>query len=235
MENNYYYNDQKYCVYKKFNICIIENAFDDNFCNTAINIIDNSKLCKNNYSKGNSVRCFKTELEDLLNNDYYPLTTDKNTLNNIKEKIKNGQSIYLNDDSILIKKEIDNMLNSIEKTFNTEKLFFNKIHIKNNSGYTLRKIYGKTRLHIDGLEKKIIYLNNYCNNIERDYSLIIQLNDDYMGGEFFFPVQDLTIKLKKGSIIIFPPTQTHPHETNELLNNTYRYTINTWGLKKYKK
>ena len=44
--------------------------------------------------------------------------------------------------------------------------------------------------------------------------------------------QDIKVKLKKGSVIIFPPFWTHPHETEDLLNNTYRYTINTWSCQK---
>ena len=41
-------------------------------------------------------------------------------------------------------------------------------------------------------------------------SVIIALNDDYEGGEFYFPKQDYKVKLKKGDIICFPPYHTHP-------------------------
>ena len=59
-------------------------------------------------------------------------------------------------------------------------------------------------------------------------SVIIALNDDYDGGEFYFPIQDYKIKLKKGDIILFPPYWTHPHKVYSPLNRTYRYTINSW-------
>lgn len=62
------------------------------------------------------------------------------------------------------------------------------------------------------------------------FSLVIGLNDDYDGGEFYFPNQKFKHKLKKGEIILFPPYWTHPHFTFPLLNRTYRYTINTWLL-----
>ena len=58
-------------------------------------------------------------------------------------------------------------------------------------------------------------------------SNIISLNDDYEGGEFYFSKQDYKIKLKKGDILCFPPYHTHPHMYTPI-NNTYRYTINTW-------
>lgn len=96
-----------------------------------------------------------------------------------------------------------------------------------DSGYALRKIYGPTNKHTDGLvchrKGKSLPIDSI-----RNYSLIIALNDDYEGGEFYFPYQKFTYKLKKGEIIIFPPYWTHPHLTYPLKNRTYRYTINTW-------
>ena len=59
-------------------------------------------------------------------------------------------------------------------------------------------------------------------------SVIIALNDDYEGGELVFPNQDVVVKLKKGQAVAFPPYWTHPHYTNEPLNGTFRYTVNTW-------
>jgi hypothetical protein len=97
--------------------------------------------------------------------------------------------------------------------------------ISGDSGYCFRKIFGATRLHAD-----TIHHDPDKPNIKqlRCLSLIIALNDDYEGGEFYFPRQDIKIKLKKGQAILFPPYWTHPHGTNELRNNTFRYTINTW-------
>ena len=86
-------------------------------------------------------------------------------------------------------------------------------------GMQLRKIHGPTRIHIDtptGINKI------------RWYSVIVALNNDYEGGELSFPRQDLKIKLKAGEALIFPPYWTHPHGTTDLLNGTFRYTINTW-------
>jgi hypothetical protein len=65
----------------------------------------------------------------------------------------------------------------------------------------------------------------------RKISVIIALNGDYEGGEFYFPSQGIDkIKLKKGQAILFPPYWTHPHGVNKPENNTFRYTINTWLL-----
>ena len=59
-------------------------------------------------------------------------------------------------------------------------------------------------------------------------SVIIALNDDYEGGIFHFPHQNFTKKLGKGELIAFPPYWTHLHGVETPLNNTIRYTINTW-------
>ena len=85
-----------------------------------------------------------------------------------------------------------------------------------------REIYGETRLHYDGID--------VTKGDPRCMSLIIALNDDYEGGEIYFPNQEYKIKLKRGQAIAFPPYWTHPHGVNTPLNGTLRYTINTWLL-----
>ena len=94
--------------------------------------------------------------------------------------------------------------------------------MQGDSGYHLRKIYGETRLHFDGISG----FNG--DNKKRFLTVIICLNIDYEGGEICFPVQNRTIKMKKADILAFPPYWTHPHYSKDLLNKTYRYTINTW-------
>jgi hypothetical protein len=84
----------------------------------------------------------------------------------------------------------------------------------------LRKIYGPTNLHFDGI--------NDSGGTKRNLAFIVALNDDYEGGEIVFPLQDYKVKLKKGQVIVFPPYWTHPHRTQELKNGTFRYTINNW-------
>ena len=99
----------------------------------------------------------------------------------------------------------------------------------NHEGITIRKIYGPTRLHCDspvydmGYAKKMVSVDQ-----TRSVSIIIALNGDYDGGEIVFPCQNFKTKLKQGEAIAFPPYWTHPHYTEDLKNNTFRYTINTW-------
>jgi len=125
---------------------------------------------------------------------------------------------------------IDNEIYEVVKNILTKvsKLNTYLSAVSGDSGYCFRKISGATRLHIDGILHDPIDVSRNSIKTLRKLSVIIGLNEDYEGGDFHFPNQDVKIKLKKGQAIIFPPYWTHPHRTDELLNETVRYTINTW-------
>jgi hypothetical protein len=61
----------------------------------------------------------------------------------------------------------------------------------------------------------------------RSISMSFNLNDDYEGGEFAFFDRELTFKLNKGSVIVFPSNFMYPHEILPITNGT-RYSIVTW-------
>ena len=178
-------------------------------------ILENSELITNE---------FCTELINYINEIDNPCIENwgLNTNVNCKfiniDKIKN-QEIKIKFDSQLFK-ILGWVINYLKKEYN--------ITCTGDSGYCLRKIYGPTRLHKDGININPIDKRYLPIRKIRNMSVIICLNDDYDGCEFYFPSQDYKIKLKKGQIIAFPPYWTHPHMVSEPINNTYRYTINTW-------
>jgi hypothetical protein len=96
-----------------------------------------------------------------------------------------------------------------------------KLPLKSFYTVEFKRIYGPTRLHMD-------YTYHESPPDLRCLSAIVALNSNYEGGELIFPVQNRTIKLKKGQLIAFPPYWTHPHYTNDLKNNTFRYTATIW-------
>jgi hypothetical protein len=100
------------------------------------------------------------------------------------------------------------------------------INITGDTYYILRKIYGETQLHTD--EVRAIHTNYFFNQI-RCLAAVIALNDNFEGGVFKFPHQNIEHKMKKGSVILFPPFWTHPHQITTVGENQYRYTITTWG------
>ena len=127
-----------------------------------------------------------------------------------------------------IRTHYDKVLFDYFNTFiNTLKNDYN-ISCSGDSGYCLRKINGPTRIHKDGICVSLVDDRYIPKRKIRTMSVIIALNDDYDGGQFYFPNQDFKIKLKKGQLIAFPPYWTHYHGVEGLKNNTYRYTINSW-------
>lgn len=234
--------DMTIVEFKKMHIYMIENILDASYCDLLVENINKLPLKKTDYYKNNNVRAYYANICDMLeyNDDlYYCFSTDDNKY----KKLLNFENIYISQlnliekiDLINIKDFFENKLKEIEVLFKKhKKLYFN---FSKYSDLCLRKIYGKTRLHCDGFidhNSSINYIeergiNKIRNMLYRELSVIFSLNDNYDGGYFYFPQQDITIKMKKGSVLFFPPYFTHSHEVSELYNNTYRYTLNTWTL-----
>ena len=181
-------------------IFVYDNVLTNAECNEIITNINNLPLKKMEYNNGNNVLCSEIFVNEIKNDQKRREIDDKiyKCIGKIIQNIKNDKNVVCRGDT----------------------------------GYELRKITGATRGHVDGT---ISHFENYIkenkeipNNQVRNMSVIIALNSDYEGGEFCFPTYDVKIKLNKGQAIAFPPYWTHPHYTNDLKNDTYRYTITTW-------
>jgi hypothetical protein len=98
--------------------------------------------------------------------------------------------------------------------------------------FELRKVYGITRNHTDGIFGETIRhpIDNALLKTIRVATMVVALNDDYNEGIYNFPTQDVKIKLKQGSALLFPPYWTHPHNVSKIENSKYRYILSTWGL-----
>ena len=73
---------------------------------------------------------------------------------------------------------------------------------------------------------------DYSLSTPRNLSIIINLNDDYVGGELYFTSQDTEdiykiYELKKGDVIIFPSNFLFPHGIMPVVKGT-RYSLITW-------
>jgi len=223
------------------NIYVIENLLKKEDCDEIINFI--TQLPKQNeYLKnGSNVQGYKNILQDNLlidDSKYYQFDMGLKTVeitNNL-----NGLSNYD------IRKKIEKINKIFEKLYKIISKINERIRVQYNSNYIMRIITDATRLHTDGAEEfkintkdKSYILNenlkileddklNMNTTVYRALTTIIGLNSDYDGGELQFPEQDVSIKIKEGEIVCFPPYWTHPHKTTELLNNTKRYTITCW-------
>jgi len=58
-------------------------------------------------------------------------------------------------------------------------------------------------------------------NIHCDFSgitFVACIGDSYKGGDLAFPKQDVKINLKKGDLVLFPGSYTHPHGVTKLID-----------------
>jgi len=157
---------------------------------------------------------------------------------------ENIKLFYSNNNNVecykIIKFNYENISKIIEKKLYDITIAFKKIKNINIEGVTnfeLRKVYGKTRLHTDGTcpgDKIQSPITGDIMKLVRSITIVGALNDDYEGGIYNFPIQNVEIKLKAGSFILFPPYWTHPHEVSHIIKkdngNDYRYIVSCWGL-----
>jgi predicted 2-oxoglutarate/Fe(II)-dependent dioxygenase YbiX len=62
---------------------------------------------------------------------------------------------------------------------------------------------------------------------QRQLSIVLYLNEDYIGGEIDFPRQKRRIKAKAGDVVLFPSHFTHPHASLDVQAGV-KYAVVTW-------
>lgn len=55
-------------------------------------------------------------------------------------------------------------------------------------------------------------------------SAVMYVNDDYEGGEIYFPRFDLRLKPEAGDIVVFPSTYVYEHASEDIVNGT-KYSV----------
>ena len=182
-------------------ICVLDNVVSNTLCDEIITFINTSA----------NIEETGDNLSNVRGKCCFPYTMgSENGANKINEKIC---------------EVVSKITHKLMDTF--------PISVSAFTPFQLRKIHGATKIHIDGIfRRELMDERGFLTpNDMRELTVIIGLNDDYEGGELHFPEQKITMKLKRGQAIAFPPYWTHPHYTDDLLNNTMRYTITTWLMK----
>lgn len=79
-----------------------------------------------------------------------------------------------------------------------------------------QRLYEGTELisHFDQYSDKLV-----------QYAAVLYLNDDYSGGELFFPKLNLEVKPEPGSLVIFPGTELYEHGVRPVKEGPIRYVI----------
>lgn len=190
-------------VENKYQPVIIENYFSDEEVDLMLHILD--KIQKpsqmNNWS---GALGYKTSMEAdklSMDNPVTPLTGDP----------ANDASILKVTESVLrIKKEMED--------------FFEMGLSLINCNYVIMHPGAENYVHVDttDLDGTLIPESK-----ELEYSALVYLNDnevDYTGGVLSFPLQDLHLKTKRGTLVFFKGDYTRPHGVS-LIESGDRKTI----------
>lgn len=83
--------------------------------------------------------------------------------------------------------------------------------------------------HVDAetLYKDDMGLELWEKTLDRDLSVVYFINDDFSGGELFFPALDLVIEPEAGTLVCFPSDHNYVHGVRPVTSG-HRYTIVTW-------
>lgn len=71
----------------------------------------------------------------------------------------------------------------------------------------------------------------WIKSIDRDYSLLLYVNDDYKGGSLHFPNFELRLQPKCGMLVAFPSDHRYLHAAEPLLSGE-RFVVVSWASDK---
>jgi predicted 2-oxoglutarate/Fe(II)-dependent dioxygenase YbiX len=92
--------------------------------------------------------------------------------------------------------------------------------------------YGSGGHYIPHVDAETLYtdeegLELWEKTLDRDLSVVYFLNDDFEGGELFFPKLDLLIEPEAGTLVCFPSDHNYIHGVKPVTTG-HRYTVVTW-------
>jgi len=150
--------------------------------------------------------------------------TDTSIRSGVNKTIRNCMQIPISINNIIeqnfdVRKNIDNMLfESVRKVISNYNDIIPTFRIDIDTGYQLLR-YKEGEFytqHTDSFKEQ-----------QRSLSCSLQLNENYVGGEFALFDREIMIRTKPGSAIVFPSNFMYPHEIMPVTKGT-RYSIITW-------
>lgn len=142
----------------------------------------------------------------------------------LNTEIRDVNTILISRDDVInlnhdVRKELDHRIfthvNAAMKKYNEK---FSFALIESDSGYELLRY---------NVGQKYIQHVDHFKEVPRTLTCVIGLNDDYEGGEFTFFDKELSMKVEKGTILMFPSSFQYPHSVEPVTSGT-RYSIVTW-------
>lgn len=127
----------------------------------------------------------------------------------IIDELKEVQDVYLNN----IFKKIDQCVYDYRNLYD--------LYLKQDTGFLVLKYSDTAEYHIH---------YDHSSDNSRVLSLVACLGeDDFDGGELEFPYFNLTVKLKKNSLILFPSNFPYSHIAHPVTRGT-KYSLVTWFI-----
>lgn len=87
--------------------------------------------------------------------------------------------------------------------------------------------YDESKIHIARFEEGYGMHEHFDSNKPNDIATLIYLNEDYEGGQIYFPDLDIFIKPQEGDLVCFPDTPDFVHGVKPIKSGT-RYTAPRW-------
>ena len=150
----------------------------------------------------------------------------------------NGNSIFCYQKRIESKETI----NPNNKYYSQELFLMNEINsISDRALEEYFKEYPFAKANLKGREKPNIlkYVEGGFLPPHQDHgvssralSVLIYLNDDYEGGEISFPISNIVLKPKSGSVVLFPSNFLYVHTISDMISGV-RYSIPAWFHNRY--
>lgn len=141
------------------------------------------------------------------------------------QEIENPAFVYGDKKNIAITKfsQINNkdckyLIDSIKNAlFTCYDKYFEEQPSLNKDGY--REPYGSFSIKKWNQDMFMLpHTDGYKDNHSISFTMMLYLNDDYEGGEIVFSNQNLIIKPKAGSLLMFPSKDPFTHEVNKSKN-----------------
>jgi Rps23 Pro-64 3,4-dihydroxylase Tpa1-like proline 4-hydroxylase len=180
------------------NIKVIENYLTDKESETALSIIK------------------KYKIKEGVNHSY--------SINNLEEHSPSEEEkLFTN---IMRKKLLNTVISEYKMKFIQDRPFMYIVHPTGT--------YIDPHTDILDIDEPDYENDTYESQIEKypylwsgHLSVLAYLNDDYEGGELYFPDFNYSIRPKKNMLILFPGNTHYVHGVSEITSGT-RYTISQW-------
>lgn len=173
-------------------------------------------VIKENFISKENLRLILSSMDDSI-------SWGSNSMAGIPDKVTNNLSFEKPEAHAILKKAIDKVQQEIE-------FYFGRSLETNSAGIRRWDVGEYQPLHADGEDPE----GHPNEAFIVDYGAVIYLNDNYEGGEIYFPDHNLDFKPKSGTLVFFPSNNMYVHGVREIKSGT-RYTCPSfWIPTKYR-